>query len=143
MSKFYSFAIEDLNRRRSLSRHKAASKYYGVVRNRVSTDVVFLLIFIALWAIIAWIGSVAANGQPWRLVAGTDTHGNVCGYSASTQKQPFFYSIASGRGVCVDTCPIYDATITSTNSYNYYCEDWVSKINLIRVSYIMTTYHYP
>lgn len=66
------------------------------------------------------------NGDPYRLIAPSDSTGSICGISPSVTNQAKFYTVTSiGQGACVATCPTVASSNTSTNANDYICLPWV------------------
>lgn len=102
------------------------------VHERKCTDLLFLLIFCMYWLGILAIAAVGKqNGDPRRLVFGSDSNGIVCGgdlkpdqpyvafprvsedafVQATTLKNPL--DALSFFSVCVETCPVRDEIVCS------------------------------
>lgn len=94
--------------------------------DRKCRDVIFIPIFIAFWLGNFIVAAVAvANGEPERLIYGTDYEGTVCGTKSHKDEKHIFYPrlhedllYAQARGipsadmdfygVCVRSCPVRD-----------------------------------
>jgi hypothetical protein len=109
------------------AKHSAHGSFEGCVKNRRSTDCLFLLLIIAMWIAMTVIGSTSVrNGDPFRLVDPIDYQGRICGYDDSVKNEPYFYTVMTfGAGVCVEACPTHNTSLTSTDPSNYYCLDSV------------------
>eukprot|EP00055_Hartaetosiga_balthica_P014379 m.78479 g.78479 ORF g.78479 m.78479 type:complete len:649 (+) comp8579_c0_seq1:48-1994(+) len=103
--------------------------------NRKCTDVFFLILFILYWIGMAVVGYIALrDGDPLRLLSGTDSFGNRCGEKNPTplinstnsgldmtnRTKVFFYSVGNSDALvlCVPACP----TINTTYANSSFCE---------------------
>ena len=58
-----------------------------IVTERRTTDVLFFLAIVAMWVAMTFIGRKSfSTGDPFRLVAGVDDLGRVCGYDEGMRK---------------------------------------------------------
>ena len=98
----------------------------GPCKKRRCTDVLCLLMIIACWFVMTFIGlatipgsgvdsSKLNKGNPWRLVNGIDYKGQVCGISSDVKSKEYLYYLPTGDGVCIKKCP------KSTNLENFIC----------------------
>ena len=77
---------------------------------RQCTDVLFLLLFVACWAVVGWVTSLAiTRGDPSRLsfTHGTDMNGSVCGVSPTVIDRPyaaFPFPTHPQYMICVTNC---------------------------------------
>ena len=90
----------------------AAADFQGPVKKRSCTDPLFLLLLLASWAAMSWVGWEALKtGHVEVLTNGYDWEGNVC--QGAT---PFFLPInIKTMGVCLEACP------TTYNPDTTYC----------------------
>ena len=117
----------------SSGQHSSQGKYTGMVKERYTTDIFFLLAIFALWTAMSIVGGIACQqGNPYRLIAPMNDIGSNCGYSPSVADQPVWYQVSSlSMGVCMKECPevpvpVAGADITqSVNRFDYVCLDWV------------------
>jgi Plasma-membrane choline transporter len=123
---------------KSANKHSRQGDYQGMVKSRSTTDIVFLLGIICLWAAMSAIGGIAVQkGDPYRLIAPMDSQGSICGYSPSVQNRPVLFTVTNnGQGKCLDSCPTADLlttgsgmngalTFTDISRSNFVCLDWV------------------
>ncbi|EGD78975.1 hypothetical protein PTSG_01948 [Salpingoeca rosetta] len=106
----------------------------GPYKKRSCTDILFLALFLAFWAGMIGIAYVAyTEGDPERLISGTDSFGNVCGRNNSNQvinstnsgldmtNRSFVFFYNSGNSdalrLCVSACP----EVTTDFSSSEYC----------------------
>jgi hypothetical protein len=100
-----------------------------MIEHRWTTDILFLLAILFMWAAMSGVGGNAVQkGNPYRLIAPTDSSGSNCGISESVKHKKYFYTIMStGVGICVDGCPQDEPALTSSDSANYKCLPWVGR----------------
>jgi hypothetical protein len=110
-------------------KHSANGKYEGMNESRWTTDIIFLILIVFMWAAMSGVGGRAVEkGNPYRLIAPFDSSGSNCGFSPSVKHKKYFYTVlTSGIGVCTEGCPQYDTNSSSTSSSDYYCLDYVSQ----------------
>mmetsp|Transcript_33694 Transcript_33694/g.42428 ORF Transcript_33694/g.42428 Transcript_33694/m.42428 type:complete len:669 (+) Transcript_33694:184-2190(+) len=103
--------------------------FKGPGDNRKCTDIIFMLLIIACWVALTFLGFVVCGvipstqldaGNPWRLINGIDYEGQICGVdSAVKDKSKIFYlpdfASSSAIGICVESCP------TSTDYEQFIC----------------------
>ncbi|KYQ91635.1 solute carrier family 44 protein member 2 [Tieghemostelium lacteum] len=111
----------------------------GVYLKRKCQDCFFLLLFLAFWVGMIVIAGIAGKeGNPQRLVAGTDSYGNICGTDniadgvllhnqsrdLSNAKNVYFIyytTYAVYRVICVEACP--DVTVdVPVNASDLICD---------------------
>ena len=105
----------------------------GIVQQRRTTDVLFFLGILGLWAVMTVVGAVASSkGDLNRLLHPLDDQGRVCGVSTGVSGLPNFYTVSpvTGLGVCVPSCPSRQASFASLSPSDYVCSSWVTNLNL-------------
>jgi len=95
----------------------------GMIESRSTTDILFLILIIAMWVAMSGVGGDAVNkGNIYRLIGPINDQGKICGidsgYSAVSR---LYYVTTSGMGVCVSSCPDTAALATSVDPSDYYC----------------------
>ena len=118
----YQFADDD--EKEPLShKHSVHGSFEGCVKNRRTTDVIFLIGIIAMWVAMTIIGvSNIHTGNPYRLIAPINDQGQVCGFDSAVKSEKYFYTVLdNGAGVCADSCPSTNSSFTSTDVNDYYC----------------------
>lgn len=123
-------------------KHGAHGNYDGCTPSRKTTDIIFLLAIVALWAIMTILGANSTKyGNPYRLLDPINDLGQVCGQTAAVESSSYFYSVlTNGVGVCVDSCPSTNIPFNSTNPSDYYCLDYILSVpGLDLQSYIAST----
>ena len=117
----------------------------GIVQQRHTTDVLFFLAIVGIWALMSVVGGMAAqNGNLDLLIHPVDDRGNICGITLGFTDKPKFYTISplTGLGSCIAACPTSQAPITSTNPNDYYCLSWVKNLGFSTTqmqTYLKTT----
>lgn len=95
-------------------------------KKRSCTDVLILLLLLAVWGAMTLLGFVAlgwiANdnlpaGNPNRLLSPMDYNGRICGYDASVASRRYGYYLLDSTAVCVSSCP------TATDMTVFICKD--------------------
>lgn len=100
----------------------------GIIQERHTTDILFLIAIIGLWALMTVVGAMACEkGNLDRLVHPIDDTGSICAGAT-----PKFYTVSpnTGMGSCVASCPKNNSVVTSTNSKDYICLTWVKDLGL-------------
>ena len=108
--------------------HRNIGKYYGINPNRYSTDIWCFATIILCWIGMTAIGSsVSKNYDVNRLLGPIDSSGKVCGFEGSFKSEPLFYTVLTdGLGSCVNSCPNYNALLTSIDPNDYICLESLS-----------------
>jgi len=101
-----------------------------MVEKRGTTDIIMLLLIIAMWVTMSGVGGDAVKrGNIYRLLGPINEQGSICGIDPSVADTKYFYPVVSlGLGVCVKSCPSQNVTTVSTVSSDYYCLDAVNDI---------------
>eukprot|EP01132_Coremiostelium_polycephalum_P005149 gene5149-6409_t len=103
-----------------VEKSKEVIKSKGIYRKRKCQDCFFLLLILAFWVGMAIVASVGVKeGNPKRLLYGTDSYGNICGVNNIeegrlranqsrdlTNRKNVYYMYPSYRVICVESCPI-------------------------------------
>ncbi|KAJ8608720.1 hypothetical protein CTAYLR_009661 [Chrysophaeum taylorii] len=95
---------------------EVGSDFGGPCKRRRCTDVLCLLLLMACWFVMTFIGLATIpgsgvdtprlnKGNPWRLVNGIDYKGQVCGINSDVKSKENLYYLPTGEGVCVKSCP--------------------------------------
>mmetsp|Transcript_8524 Transcript_8524/g.13090 ORF Transcript_8524/g.13090 Transcript_8524/m.13090 type:complete len:646 (+) Transcript_8524:171-2108(+) len=110
-----------------------SADFAGPCEKRKCTDILFLLLIIACWVAMTFLGFVVTGaipsdtldaGNPERLINGIDYEGNICGVDSGVKsKSKIYYLPAVGTtvsiaGVCIDSCPSTQDTSTFICKYN-------------------------
>lgn len=91
----------------------APADFRGPTEKRGCTDVLCLLLIVASWAVMTWLGIFSfQNGDYRRLLNPIDYNGNMCGFNNTEvggidmNDFPYLYPVNFYfAGVCVNTCP--------------------------------------
>jgi hypothetical protein len=76
-----------------------------IVTERRTTDVLFFLAIIAMWVAMTFIGRKSfSTGDPFRLVAGVDDLGRVCGYDEGIKAFCTLRNSRHNSVVCFGRC---------------------------------------
>ena len=116
---------------------------YAIEHDRKCTDTFWLVLFVAFWLGMLAIAAVGwKEGDPYRLLYGTDHNGQICGRGAQVGKHKLYYpqlqkdllraytsdsakynpleggdpSLVHFYGVCVTTCPARGATVCTNKT---------------------------
>jgi hypothetical protein len=77
-------------------KHSKNGEYEGMVANRRTTDILFLILIIAMWICMTIVGGIAVrDGNPYRLIAPIDENGSLCGISPSVKSTGKFYTVTA------------------------------------------------
>ena len=95
----------------------------GMIESRSTTDILFLILIIAMWVAMSGVGGDAVNkGNIYRLIGPINDQGKICGIdSGFSHLSRLYYVTTSGMGVCMHHCPDTAALATSTDPSDYYC----------------------
>lgn len=96
----------------------------GIVQQRRTTDLLFLIAIIAMWIAMTVVGrSAIESGNPSLVVAPVNDHGEVCGIDPTVKDRSLFYPsvLQLGLGRCVSECPSSSALPTSLYYSDYIC----------------------
>lgn len=124
MVTFHQYQMTDKDKDDPLAaKHSATGEYFGMVEKRRTTDILFLLLIIAMWVVMTVFGvDSVQNGDPWRLIRPVNDEGQICGQTEEVQDLTRFYTVlTNGIGVCVDSCQTFNSSLTSTDPDDYYC----------------------
>lgn len=108
-------------------KHSCKDGFEGCATKRRSTDCLFLIIIVLLWAAMSYVGYRAITmGNPYRLISPINDQGQVCGQTDAVKNEPYFTSVMTlGVGVCAASCESYNANFTSVSPNDYYCLKYV------------------
>jgi len=103
--------------------HPNKGKYDGINPTRSTTDILFFILIIALWVCMTGVGSQASvNGKIVHILGPIDSQGRTCGYSDGVIHYKYFYTVlTNGLGTCIESCPQFDSSTTSSNPSDYIC----------------------
>lgn len=120
---YYFYSISENEKDPLAAKHSKNGKYKGLVEKRRSTDLLCLLLIIAMWATMTVVGSVATmKGNIFRLIGPISSTGSICGFDGSVKNEAYFYTVlTNGLGSCIHSCPNYNAPLNSTSSTDYVC----------------------
>ena len=107
-----------------VEKHPSAGKYEGLNPERHTTDFIFFIAIFAMWVCMSCVGGYAVRngGDPYRLLGPINSEGKICGYSDGYKANKYLYTVTtSGMGVCVESCPTADSSLTSTTYTDFYC----------------------
>lgn len=129
-----------------IGRHNRKDKrisMYAIDHDRKCTDVFWLMLFVAFWAGMLIIAAVGVReGDPYRLLYGTDHNGEVCGRGSQAGKHELYFpqlqtdllrayttnpkkynpfdggdpSLVHFYGVCVNSCPPRGTTVCTSKT---------------------------
>lgn len=95
-------------------------------KKRSCTDVLLLLLLIAVWGAMTLLGFVALGwisndnlpaGDPNRLLSPMDYNGRICGIDSAVSDKPYAYYMLDSSAVCIKSCP------TTTDTTTFICKN--------------------
>jgi len=113
-----------------VEKHPSAGKYEGLNPERHTTDFIFFIAIFAMWVCMSCVGGYAVRngGDPYRLLGPINSEGKICGYSDGYKANKYLYTVTtSGMGVCVESCPTADSSLTSTTYTDFNCLPYVTE----------------
>mmetsp|Transcript_21923 Transcript_21923/g.28404 ORF Transcript_21923/g.28404 Transcript_21923/m.28404 type:complete len:512 (+) Transcript_21923:173-1708(+) len=97
--------------------------FKGPTEKRKCTDILPLLLLIAVWVCMTGMGiDSCTKGEPYILWAPMDSNGQFCGFDANVTDRPYLYYIGTDlSGACVESCPT--EYVMPTSASDLICKD--------------------